>query len=407
MMKFTIMKTNYLLPLIVIIFLVSCNNPKLSKAIDIKTQNSIELPYNIDLENNIDVDKSVPLSTMGKELEYIPLETTKSSMLTKINRIELSADFIFISDFNKLLQFDRKGKFIRQVGSNGRGPGEYIYVLDFCIDEKGKKVYVIAWGINDILEYDFVEKFIGKSSTLPFNSKQVFVNDSSGFVFHIWDAPDTTIASKNNLYITDPKFNILFKIKRHFIRNSNLGIGTTPMYFYNGSLRFEQFGVDTLYTVKKDKLEPYAIFNLGQIKMDPNVIFPRPGSLQEISDQLKDKLWINDVKENKNFLFIKLEYGLSDSSKNLIFNKQTSEIASLENNGFTNDIDGGIPFWPDYIYSDSILVDYYDANSFLNKIGKVDSEQQKVKYGDKYIQVEKLANILDKLANPVLTILHK
>ncbi len=34
-------------------------------------------------------------------------------------------------------------------------------------------------------------------------------------------------------------------------------------------------------------------------------------------------------------------------------------------------------------------------------------EQQKVKYGDKYIQVDKLANILDKLANPVLTILHK
>lgn len=401
------MKTNYLLPLIGIIFLVSCNNPRPSKAIDIKTQKTIEPPYNIDLENNIDRDKSVPLTMIGKELEYIPLETTKSSLLKRINRIELSTEYIFISDFNKLLQFDRKGKFIRQVGSNGRGPGEYVYVSDFCIDEDKMKVYVLAWGIYAVLEYDFVGRFIRKVATISFESNQFLVNDSSGFVFNIYDVPDTTIASKNNLYITDPKCNILFKIKRHFIRNSNLMIGRTSMYFYNGSLRFEQYGVDTLYTVKKDKLEPYAIFNLGQIKMDPNVIFPRPGSLQEISNQLKDKLCMNNVKENKNFIFIKLEYGLSDSSKNLIFNKQTSEITSLENNGFTNDLDGGIPFWPKYIYSDSILVDFYDASSFLNIIGKRDYEQQKVKYGDKYIQVDKLANILDNLANPVLTILHQ
>jgi hypothetical protein len=401
------MKTKFFFPLVAIIILVSCNNPRPSKVPNIKSQKSIVLPYNIDLENNITEDKSVPLTTMGTELEYIPLETTKSSMLRSINRIELSADYIFISDFNKLLQFDRKGNFIRQVGSNGRGPGEYINVSDFCIDKDKMKVYVLAWGIYAVLEYDFVGRFIRKVATIPFETNQFLVNDSSGFVFHIYDVPDTTIASKNNLYITDSKCNILFKISRHFIRNSNYMIGRTSMYFYNGSLRFEQYGVDTLYTVKNDKLEPFAIFNLGQLKMDPNVIFPKPGSIEEVSRQLKDKLCIRNVGENKNFIFVTLYYGISDSSKSLIFNKLTSEISSLDNNGFTNDIDGGIPFWPKYIYSDSILVDYYGANGFLNKIGKVDSKQQKVKYGDKYIQLEKLLNILDNLANPVLIILHK
>lgn len=399
------MRTIYFLSLIGIL-MFSCDNPRTTNTVDINIKKIKEPPYNIELEKNLNNLKSVPLSFIGKRLEYIPLETTNSSLLKRIHKFELGADFIFVSDFGKLFQFNRNGKFIRQVGSNGRGPGEYINVNDFSIDEERKKVYVLAWGINAILEYDFAGRFLRKLPTLPFDSFQFLVNDSSGFVFHISDSPDGTLASKNNLYITDLKCNILFKIKRHFLRKSNYQVGRTSMYFNNGALRFEQYGVDTLYTVKKEKLEPYAIFSLGSIKMDPNIIFPRPGSLKEISDQLKEKLCIKNVIENENIIFIKLNYGLSDSSKNLIFNKQTSEIASLENNGFTNDIDGGIPFWPKYVYGDSILIDYYEANSFINIIGKQDSKQLKAKFGENYIRFEKQAALLDKLDNPILIILH-
>ena len=259
------MKTIYFLSLIGFL-LFSCDNSRTTNAVDLDIKNIKGPPYNIELEKNLHNLKSVPLSFIGKDLKYIPLETTNSSVLERIKGIKLSGEYIFISDFNKLLQFDREGKFIRQIGSNGKGPGEYIYVSDFCLDEERKKVYILAWGINAILEFDFRGKFIGRSSKLPFNSSQVLVNDSSGFVFHVSDPPTNTNDSKNNLSFTDFECNSLFDIKRHFIRNSNFLVGRTTLYFSDGLLRFQQFGVDTLYTVKKEIMEPYAIFKLGLLK---------------------------------------------------------------------------------------------------------------------------------------------
>ena len=40
--------------------------------------------------------------------------------------------------------------------------------------------------------------------------------------------------------------------------------GFTPFYQYQNKIRFKEFGVDTLFTVEKDQLTPYAIFDMGK-----------------------------------------------------------------------------------------------------------------------------------------------
>lgn len=400
-----IMKTIYFLSLIGIIVLVSCNNPRPSETSDIKTQKTIEPPYIIDLESNINREKVVPLSSIGKELEYIPLETTPNSIFKSINQIFFSETYIFISDFNKLLQFDRTGKFIRQVGSNGRGPGEYIHVTGFCIDQKNEKIYIAAWGIHSIQEFDFNGNFI-RSFNQPFFSSQFLVKDTNRFVFRL-NYNDKTTDSDFKLYITDTNAIPIVKIKDYIkhTREVTFTISVTPMYVFDNNFHFMQFCVDTLFTLKNDILEPYAIFNLGKLKMNPDVMIATQ-NLEEEATRFKQKLWIDKISENLQYLFLKLNYGFSDSSRSFIVNKLTMENTFLESNSLKNDIDGGIPFWPKYIYNDSILVDYYGANSFLNQFSKVDSKQQKVKYGDKYIQFEKQVVKLDRFSNPILIILN-
>ena len=62
-------------------------------------------------------------------------------------------DRIFIFDSykaNALFVFDKKGKYITQIGSPGMGPGEFAYLAGFDID-------IIN---NNIIIYDFKRKFM-------------------------------------------------------------------------------------------------------------------------------------------------------------------------------------------------------------------------------------------------------
>lgn len=391
--------------LISFLVIVSCKHTNTLK-IDIeKTEKVVELPYFIDLEKNLNKIKPITLSSIGKELEYIPLETNANSLLRNIYQIVFSDSYIFISDFNKLLQFDRNGKFVRQVGANGRGPGEYINVSGFCIDEKKETVYIIAWGIHTVLEFGFNGKFI-RSFNKSFESLQFLVNDTNSFVFRLETKVTNDYGFK--LYLTDLKGTPLVKIKNYSRRTSKpaLILSITPMYFFNDNIQFMQFGVDTLYTLKNEKLEPYAIFNLGKMKMDPDPMIPSQNlGKDDAFDQLKQKLWINKISENVQYLFLGLNYGFSDSSTTCIINKLTLETSFLEDNSFKNDIDGAINFWPKYVYNDSILVDYCEAYVLLNYIHSWDTGERKRMYGDKYLQLEKLGNELKETSNPVLIIL--
>lgn len=383
-----------------IVFLAACNS-------NVKTnfKNNILRPYYIDIENNIDNYESIPLSNLNKELEYIPLETNSENLLKRINQIEFSNNYIFISDFDRLIQFDREGNFIRQIGANGRGPGEYIHVSGFYLDEKEKKVYVKAWGINAILEFDFNGLYI-RSFKISFDSSQFIKTDSNSFVFIIPNGssiPD----SEYRIIITDSIGTPKVKITNYnqFVKKPGLIATKIPVYFYQDTIRILESRVDTLNTFYNFKYVPYAIFNFGNTKMEADIAIPLQNpELDEFTERIKDKLWIWTISEDKEYLFLKFNLGLSDSSKYAIFDKYTSEIKFLAKNGLDDDLGIGIPFWPKYIYQDSIIVDYQDAFKVLNALHKRPLSSYNV---SNYIlkEIKKLNNVLDETSNPVLIIL--
>lgn len=383
----------------------SCNNSRSSedKSIIIK---SVALPYRIDIENNIDNIKPVLLSSIGRELEYIPLETSQNCLLKRITQIDFSSSYIFVCDFYKLLQFDRKGKFIRQIGAIGRGPGEYIYVSGYCIDEIKKKVYIIAWGINSVLEFDFNGVFI-RSFKISFPSFQFLKTDSNSFSFVIINSSSTN-DSENRIIITDSMGVPKVKIKNHnrFYSKPGLMASKIPMYYFKDTIRILESRVDTLNTFENTKHKPYAIFSFGQVKMEPDIKIPfQNPERDEVTNRIKEKLWIWTISENNKYLFLKFNLGISDSSKFCIFNKQTEGTTFLEQHGFKNDLDGGITFWPKYIYNDTVLVDYEDAFNLLKMINKKQStglEETNSKISDKFLMLSKG---LTETSNPVLIVL--
>jgi hypothetical protein len=399
-----------------LLFSISCDNsPKKSTGYEPNSINHTSLPYTVNIEGHLKNEQTVLLSSIGKELEYIPLETTSNSLMGEILRIEFTQDYIFITanPSNGLLQFDRKGKFIRIVGGKGRGPGEYPGINDFCVDQKNEKVYISCWDASQVLEYNFNGEYI-RSLERPWESTEFLVYDTVGFVFGVADYSPTASGIttglrdfsflENNLIITDFECNPLLSIKRHFMRNSNFGTGRIAFYNFEHALKFKQLGVDTLYTLKENKLKPYAIFNLGKRKMDPNLVLTRTNR-DEVVKQVENDIWIRRILENQDYLFININLGLSDSSTLCIYNKRSSHLDFLKSNEFENDINGCIAFWPKYIYNDSIMIDYlygYQIKTLLL------NEQPKKLTEDAKIKRDRFFTLMDSLheaSNPVLVVL--
>ena len=108
---------NYIYTLIILFILVCCNK-----------NNGATSFERITLKNEyVDLSKYL-------DFEFIPLETTKDNLIGIISNIKMTNDRIFIFDSykaNALFVFDKKGKYITQIGSPGMGPGEFAYLAGF------------------------------------------------------------------------------------------------------------------------------------------------------------------------------------------------------------------------------------------------------------------------------------
>jgi hypothetical protein len=321
-------------------------------------------PFLIDIEGNINNKKNIKLSSLGKELQYIPLETRPECAIEEIYKVELNESYIFVNVFTKLLQFDKNGIFIRQIGSQGRGPSEYLSVKDFCIDNEKKEVLIISTG--RLMAFGFDGKFL-RSDNISFRPAQVILKDPKSIMYHLFNittVPKDTVP--DSWVITNRQGKILFKIPNSLKRVSKMGIsvGNCPFYRFDNSIHFMEFGVDTLYYFVENQKRPYAIIDLGKYKMDPDPSIPL-AAREKVEKELSTKLRINNIIEDNKYLYIELKWGLSDSFLYAIYDKNTYEIIVLKNNLFYNDFDSGPGFWPKQVINDNILINHIDAFELL------------------------------------------
>lgn len=367
-----------------LLFLASCKNSENSAP---------DLIYQVNLERDISNISSIPLSYLGNKLEYIPLETDSKCLIRQISNISITDSFLFVSDYNRLLLFGRDGKFIRQIGSPGRGPGEYSKVRDFEIDLDNKEVYVLEG--RKVLVYDFNGRFI-RDFVLGFPSNEFVINENNELVFQPINFAQTTDEQEYSWYFMNKNGKNKSKIPKILKRiNGGIAVQTSPLYMYNGILHFMEFGVDTLYSYENHEKKPYAIFNPGILKFPPDPI------LDEVVKS-NGKIWIDNIMETNKFLFVKIYNNVIPlTSKRCVFDKSTSRFAILNDNGFTNDLDDGISFWPQYISDKNVMIDFADAFELIKHLKNKNQLDGKTQSD----QLQSILRNLTETSNPVILIL--
>jgi len=117
--------------LIIVFFIIKCSNKKAypdnkSEVNNKNTTRIFHLP-----ESGEDTLKA---SYFADTVIYIPLETTKESFIQYIDQLWMNDSLILINNMGGgLLMFRQNGKFLRQIGKNGCGPGEYGSILHFDV----------------------------------------------------------------------------------------------------------------------------------------------------------------------------------------------------------------------------------------------------------------------------------
>lgn len=216
-------------------------------------------PFSIESPTNV-VGKTFDFSTLIDSYELIFLETIDSSMIGEVSRVIRKDHFIFVLDSkksNRLFVFDNSGKFIRNIGAPGNGPGEYYEASDFDYDYKKGVIYIWDNYKTTIYEYDTLGIFLSKRK-VPVLS-MYFTRVGEEFIFqNILGNNHSKMLSNHALCIGTEKKPIskvcLPILKYNFISDRISRINDSTALFtkpYN----------DTIYHYRKGQIFAEYVFN--------------------------------------------------------------------------------------------------------------------------------------------------
>ena len=98
--------------------------------------------------------QSCKLSDYFNLVGVCPLETLSDNLMGYITKFEIYNSDYYLLDFanNCVFQYGADGTFKRKISKIGRGPDEYLRIIDFKVNEDG--IYLLDYSQHSILHYD-------------------------------------------------------------------------------------------------------------------------------------------------------------------------------------------------------------------------------------------------------------
>lgn len=356
----------------------------------IKSFNLKELPKNTEIS----------LSGLGfVDIEYIPLETNEYCTIQKINELKVGNEYFLLKHLDRILKFTTTGSFVTKIGIEGRGPNEFLGILDIDIDKMDGSIYLISGSQRKFYIYNDKGKLI-KTLQSPLNTVNFRIVEGgilcysmniSGTIensYTLIDNDGTIIKKFPNKYLFKDK------LQKYIIQNENL------FYRFNNSLFKKEVYSDTVYVFENMNFKPYLVIDQGERVITPKVR----------SDFNPEYLLRNFITPLNLF-----EFGDYVYYEFLIYPESYSYIGSKANDfqvifdtgyGITNDIDGGPNILPKTIYDEYTIISWIDALELKKHIASDIFRNSVPKYPEKKKELEKLAASLNETDNPVLILVR-
>jgi hypothetical protein len=371
--------------------------------------------FEIKFEDLLKQKNTIKLSQVASEVKYIQLETNENCMIYHNAKYYFADSFIFVSNRDHILKFSADGKFIKQIGTPGRGPGEIISIYTISIIPEKKLIVIFDYVAHKLLYFNFDGNLV-KSSGVPRFKYINVLNDARYIAISqaitasekythllINESGDTLSAVKNPVSWKAPD-------QKHISSVSNPSF--KPFYTYQNKHYFKSMYNDTVYVINANKIRPSYFINLGkyQLPADKRMESLNPGEASLFGKNAKDYYHAYVFESGDRFFLTINEWGGDNKIERFTINK--SFIANTDNKGafrgyIDNDWDGGGLFWPKGTINDNtVFMPIYvkDLKDIINFRRSSKSLRTMVKFPEKRTQLEKMVSELDIADNPILMV---
>ena len=282
----------------------------------------------------IDLNKTAPevnFSEVFASITPIVLETTKNSLIGRIDKVIATPEYIIVLDNSiakALFLFKKDGAFVHKFGRMGNGPGEYTNIYDFCYDKATGTIYMLCLN-NRINLYDIHTGSFLKSVTLENNNGsnwKIYYNDGElytvmGSFAHFANENGYLLNRINQT--TGKVEEAWFDFETH---SKNVDYNFTNPFLFGDdkSFKFKTALMDGIFSIEKGKITPFLTFPPEYIftKDDFKALEPNTNIYHYLLPFRKVS-GVSVYYERKDFIFMVFTMQMT---KKLIYNKKTKEF---------------------------------------------------------------------------------
>lgn len=337
--------------------------------------------WTVDIRTALQKETPVSIKEDVAGIEYIPLETNDFCLVSNITALVMNDEFIFLQNgkTQQIFQYTRQGKFIREVGKVGEGPGEFApYTMDeISLDDGKRELYVHRHALPPmVFSYDGEFLRTDTSVTEAVGNRYPLEN---GFCA-LAGVPMTPIQQSPWLVALQDKDNRVTALKAPF--PSSVPAEACYMKevqfipFLHSVLAYTPCN-DTLFRVSASGITPACVLraqngdgyhekiaNITELGKDDT----RTSSTLELFTFFETShyfyfRWLLLDDSNRGYIQRLdktsgelLSQGVAQDLMDISFGYSDANVMGLE-----NDWDGGVPFAPRFVYKDRICVQAVNA----------------------------------------------
>lgn len=415
-----------------VIALVTCCDSGSENTEQINGNSSLKFPIKIDVESLIHSEfEEIRLSSVVDSIEYVPLETTDSSLIGLIQQVVIADSFIFICTGEKILEFNREGKYLHQIGSTGRGPGQFIGVRNISIDDAREILFINPNFSLNLIKYTYTDIYLGDQPTFSSDlaSSISYIRNNRFSAVGAWTYPEWISKGMFLAALLDSSGQVIKKIDTplkqfdNYLTRKDIQYPGTfrPTYFDSITICLG-YGCDTVFALTQDTVEPRYILNTARYDAPLDIKYGfdyNTGERILISEKKFNYIFFESTPiESAEYLIFK--FYLKGYMYLAAFNKfigatavyrkkgdvKYGVVVNVENFGLLNDLDGGLNFYPRWTnLNGNIWVDVFDAIEFKTRLAE-QMQSFNENYPEEQNSLRQIADTLQENDNPVLMIAY-
>ncbi len=243
--------------IVVVLLLVGCSGNENSKKG--KNSNLKNVPFAQVLSFPATGKDTLKASLFAVTVIFIPLETIEESYIQYIEQVWMNDTVILIDTGGKVLMFRQDGKYIRQIGKQGRGPGEYLSIFHF--DVIRDTIYISSSGRRGFLRYKLNGAFCDE---ITLDYQPAYFSTTADQKLACYVHPDGKIYVYNKNFSAAPdtiiiEYGVTIGRRRYI---EGLRAGYSYLQKTPSGLLFNSFLSDTIWNITGDKKEPAFILDI-------------------------------------------------------------------------------------------------------------------------------------------------